>query len=132
MNINCSFCQIPYTLSRVDMLDALQEMDSKNLTHYDAHCPRCRRATPIPRKRMEMFLPNWRDALKEFETEMKQHPQQAAPAPEPTDQTQAEPASVAETEAKPQGQPAAKAASTGKSGASQKTPAAASSRKRKN
>jgi len=84
MNIRCAFCQTPYTLSRVEMLDALQEMDSKKLTHYDAHCPRCRRATQIPRQRMEMAMPNWRDELKEFEAEMKEHPQQAAPAPEAT------------------------------------------------
>jgi len=97
MNIRCAFCQTPYTLSRVEMLDALQEMDSKKLTHYDAHCPRCRRATQIPRQRMEMAMPNWRDELKEFEAEMKEHPQQAAPAPEST----IEPASVAEKEAAP-------------------------------
>ena len=33
MNIRCAFCQTPYTLSRVAMLDALQEVDSQNLTH---------------------------------------------------------------------------------------------------
>jgi phage FluMu protein Com len=97
MNIRCAFCQTPYTLSRVEMLDALQEMDSKKLTHYDAHCPRCRRATQIPRQRLEMAMPNWRDELKEFEAEMKEHPQQAAPAPEST----TEPASVAEKESSP-------------------------------
>ena len=74
MNIRCSFCQTPYTLSRVQMLDALQEVDSKKLTHYDAHCPRCRRATQIPRQRLEMAMPNWRDELKQFEAEMKEHP----------------------------------------------------------
>jgi phage FluMu protein Com len=81
MNIRCAFCQTPYTLSRVAMLDALQEVDSKKLTHYDAHCPRCRRATQIPRQRLEMAMPNWRDELKQFEAEMKQHPQHAAPVP---------------------------------------------------
>jgi hypothetical protein len=81
MNIRCSFCQTPYTLSRVALLDALQEVDSKNLTHYDAHCPRCRRATQIPRQKLEMAMPNWRDELKQFEKEMKQHPQQEAPSP---------------------------------------------------
>ncbi len=81
MNIRCSFCQTPYTLSRVAMLDALQEVDSKNLTHYDAHCPRCRRATQIPRQRLEMAMPNWREELKQFEVEMKEHPQQEAPLP---------------------------------------------------
>ena len=95
MNIRCSFCQTPYTLSRVQMLDALQEVDSKNLTHYDAQCPRCRRATQIPRQRLEMAMPNWRDELKQFEVEMKEHPQQAAPLP--TEETT--PVAEAETKA---------------------------------
>ena len=81
MNIRCSFCQTPYTLSRVAMLDALQEVDSKKLSHYDAHCPRCRRATPIPRQKLEMFMPKWREELKQFEQEMKENPQQEAPLP---------------------------------------------------
>lgn len=103
MNIRCAFCQTPYTLSRVAMLDALQEVDSKNLTHYDAHCPRCRRATQIPRQKLEMAMPNWREELKQFEKEMREHPQQeaplhqeestpvaeAAPAPEPAEKKSA-------------------------------------------
>jgi len=112
MNIRCAFCQTPYTLSRVEMLDALQEMDSKKLTHYDAHCPRCRRATQIPRQRMEMFLPNWRDALKEFEKEMKEHPQQEAPAPAPETvpvaQEESTPAPAPKEEKKMNPKPAAK------------------------
>ena len=96
MNIRCAFCQTPYTLSRMVMLDALQEMDAHHLTHYDAHCPRCRRATQIPRQRLEMAMPNWREELKEFEAEMKQHPQQAAPAPEQ------EQAATAKAESKPE------------------------------
>jgi hypothetical protein len=83
MNIRCAFCQTPYTLSRVEMLDALQEMDAHKLTHYDAHCPRCRRATQIPRQRIEMFMPKWREELKAFEAEMKENPQQEAPLPTP-------------------------------------------------
>lgn len=95
MNIRCSFCQTPYTLGRIEKLDALQEMDSKNLTHYDSHCPRCRRANPIPRQRLEATMPNWRDALKELEAEMKEHPQHEAPLPT------AEAAPAAEAESKP-------------------------------
>ena len=104
MNIRCSFCQTPYTLSRVAMLDALQEVDSQNLTHYDAHCPRCRRATRIPRQRLEMAMPNWREELKQFEKEMKEHPQQEAPLPT------AESTPVAEAAAAPE--PAPKKGST--------------------
>ena len=83
------------------MLDALQEVDAGNLTHYDAHCPRCRRATQIPRQRLEMAMPNWREELKQFEKEMKEHPQQEAPLPT------AEGTAVAEAEA-----PAAKKGAT--------------------
>jgi hypothetical protein len=87
------------------MLDALQEVDSGNLTHYDAHCPRCRRATQIPRQRLEMAMPNWREELKQFEAEMKEHPQQEAPLP--TEET----TPVAEATAAPEASPTKKAAS---------------------
>lgn len=104
MNIRCAFCQTPYTLSRVAMLDALQEVDSKNLTHYDAHCPRCRRATRIPRQKLEVAMPNWREELKAFEKEMKKHPQQEAPLP--TEET----TPVAEAVPAPEPAPAKKGA----------------------
>jgi hypothetical protein len=106
MNIRCSFCQTPYALSRVALLDALQEVDSKNLTHYDAHCPRCRRATQIPRQKLEMAMPNWRDELKQFEKEMKQNPQQEAPLPK----SEEEAAAPAEPEPEPAPAPAKKTA----------------------
>lgn len=96
MNLRCSFCQTPFTIGRIEKLDALQHMDANNLTHYDAHCPRCRRATPIIRQRLEMTMPNWRDALKELEAEMKANPQPEAPLPAP------EPAPVVEAAPKPE------------------------------
>lgn len=111
MNIRCAFCQTPYTLSRVAMLDALQEVDAGKLSHYDAHCPRCRRATRIPRQRLEMAMPNWKDELKSFEKEMKQHPQQEAPLPKP------ETTPVAEAAPAPEAAPAKKSTAKAKSAA---------------
>jgi len=102
MNLRCSFCQTPFTIGRVEKLDALQHMDANNLDHYDAQCPRCRRSTAIVRKRLEMTMPNWREALKELEKEMKANPQQEAPLPQPeavADARQGK--SAAEAEAKP-------------------------------
>ena len=122
MNIRCSFCQTPYTLSRVQLLDALQEVDSHNLTHYDAHCPRCRRATQIPRQKLEMAMPNWRDELKQFENEMKEHPQQEAPLPESEPVPAAEAKSAPEPKATKEKKPAAKPA---EAKATTKKPAAA-------
>jgi hypothetical protein len=114
MNLRCSFCQTPYTLSRIEKLDALQHMDANNLTHYDAHCPKCRRATPVLRQKMEMTMPNWRDALKELEKELAANPQQEAPLPK------AEPVSTPQAEANPKPTPAKKA-NAGKKPAAKKT-----------
>lgn len=153
MNIRCSFCQMPYAIGRNEMLGALQRMSAENLHHYDAHCPRCKRATPIPRPRMEMFFPNWRDALKDLEAEMDANPQHAAPPPAPKPapvggaESSPAPAARAESgvegkpvpkeEAKPAAsasrkrQPAAKAKTAPKKPAARKVPAASSPKEKK-
>lgn len=64
MNLRCLYCQTPFTLSRNEMLSALVMMKDKNMNHYDAHCPRCRRANSISRQRMELFYPHWQEAAK--------------------------------------------------------------------
>jgi hypothetical protein len=64
MNLRCLYCQTPFTLSRNEMLTALVTMKDKNMNHYDAQCPRCRRANSISRQRMELFFPNWQEAVK--------------------------------------------------------------------
>jgi len=91
MNLRCSFCQTPFTIGRFEKLDALQHMDANKLTHYDAHCPRCRRATPVLRQKLEMTFPNWRDALQELEAELKANPQPEAPLPAPEAESAPEP-----------------------------------------
>jgi len=101
MNIRCAFCQTPYTLGRLDKLIALQYMDAEKLSHYDAHCPRCRRATPVQRKMMEATFPNWREALHELETQAEATPA-SAPKPDaaPAPKTESKP-KAASAKAKP-------------------------------
>ena len=66
MNLRCIYCQTPFTLSRAEMLGAIVTMNEKFQSHYDAHCPRCRRANSISRQRVELFYPNWKeDAAKQ-------------------------------------------------------------------
>ena len=77
MNIRCAFCQTPYALGRTEMLAGLQKMEAENLSHYDAHCPRCRRVTQIPRQKLELAFPNWKEALSEAVNEASSAP--AAP-----------------------------------------------------
>jgi hypothetical protein len=98
MNLRCAFCQTPFSIGRNEKLAALQHMYAENLTHYDAHCPRCRRATPVLRQKLEMTLPNWREELKELEAELAAHPQQAAAPATP----EAAPAATAQTESQPE------------------------------
>lgn len=102
MNIKCSFCQTPYAIGRNEKIAALQHMYAENLTHYDAHCPRCRRATPVQRQKLELTLPNWRETLAELQQQADAAPA-SAPQPEPAP---AQPAAAA-----PEPAPAKKAAS---------------------
>jgi hypothetical protein len=83
MNLRCIYCQTPFTLSRPEMLGAIITMNEKHQSHYDAHCPRCRRANSISRQRMELFYPNWQEAAKQLAS--------APPPPAPKEET---PASV--------------------------------------
>jgi phage FluMu protein Com len=97
MNLRCAFCQTPYTLSRNDKLIALQHMEAEKLIHYDTHCPRCRKATRVQRKMLEATFPNWREALKELETQVEASPAstskpEAAPAPKAEPKPKAAPA----------------------------------------
>ncbi len=89
MNLRCAFCQTPYTLSRNDKLIALQHMDVEKLSHYDTHCPRCRKATRVQRKMLEATFPNWREALHELEVQAEASPASAS-KPEPDVAAQAD------------------------------------------
>ncbi len=96
MNLRCTYCQVPFTLSRNDMLMALQKMDAENLRHHDAHCPNCRRANSVARQRLEMVFPNWKHALEEA----LKAPAPAAPVPAPAKPAVATPEPKAKPTAK--------------------------------
>ena len=81
MNLRCIYCQTPFTLARPEMLNAIITMNERHQSHYDAHCPRCRRANSISRQRMELFFPNWQDAAKQLAS--------APPPPAPKEETPA-------------------------------------------
>lgn len=72
MNIRCTYCQNMFTVGRLEKLAALQKMQSNAIEHYDAHCPRCRRANSVSRQKLEMFTPAWQEGLKGLEQEVAQ------------------------------------------------------------
>src|SRR3990170_417514 len=84
MNLRCIYCQTPFTLARTEMLSAIVHMNERNMNHYDAHCPRCRRANSISRQRMELFYPNWQAAAKQQPiAPLPPPPTASMPAPTP-------------------------------------------------
>jgi phage FluMu protein Com len=113
MNLRCSYCQTMFALSRETILVALEQMETEGLHHYDAHCPKCRRANSMSRDRLEKAYPGWREALKEMQKQAAKAEKEGA-------------AAVEEKPAKAVAKPvAAKAKSPAKSEAAKKPTAAA-------
>jgi hypothetical protein len=125
MNLRCTYCQTPFSVGRMEKLAALQRMQAENLHHYDAFCPRCRRANSVSRERLEQFTPGWQEGLKTLEAEAAQieksftepvpDPVKTEPFPAPVEASRnrhshkaAAPVSV-KAESKPAAKPAAKA-----------------------
>lgn len=80
MNLRCMYCQTMFAISREEMVAALQTMEAENLTHYDAHCPKCRRANRVERKKLELANPNWQETLKDMAKEAAKEEKEQAKA----------------------------------------------------
>lgn len=84
MNLRCSYCQTMFALGHNTILAALEQMEDEGLHHYDAHCPKCRRANSMSRDRLEKAYPGWREALKEMQkqaTQAKKEPAESEAKP---------------------------------------------------
>lgn len=80
MNLRCMYCQTLFGVSRDDMLIALQTIQAESLTHYDFHCPKCRRANRVERVKVERAYPNWQETVKAMAAEAASAGEGAAPA----------------------------------------------------
>ena len=69
MNLRCMYCNTMFGISRDNMLYALQHMDTEKLTYFEFHCPKCRRANRVERKKLEMANPGWKNKVKEIAKE---------------------------------------------------------------
>lgn len=54
MQLKCSFCSMPFALSKEQVADAIELFKQDGHAHYDAHCPKCRRATKLSKKVFEI------------------------------------------------------------------------------
>jgi phage FluMu protein Com len=72
MNLRCMYCNTMFGIRREDMLYALQNIDAENLAYFEFHCPKCRRANRVERKKLEMANPGWKEKVKEIAKEAAQ------------------------------------------------------------
>jgi hypothetical protein len=79
MQLKCSFCSTPFALSNDQVAEAIAILKKDPHGHYDAHCPKCRRANKLPRKMFAMH-PAYRRMLESSEPP-------AEPAAEPVRET---------------------------------------------
>lgn len=80
MNLRCMYCQTLFAIGRDEMLAALQTMEAENWTHYEAHCPKCRRANRIERAKLERANPNWQETVKTMAKEAAKAEKEEKPA----------------------------------------------------
>lgn len=69
MNLRCMYCQTMFGVSRENMLIALQTMEEDDLSYFEFHCPKCRRANRVERKKLELANPDWQESLKQMAKE---------------------------------------------------------------
>ncbi len=100
MQLHCSFCQTMFAISRDEMLAALQHMEQEGLKYYDAHCPKCRRANRVEGKRIEVFFPEWKQALKAAQAAAKAGEDAAPAAAKPKPPARAEKPGASKPQAK--------------------------------
>jgi phage FluMu protein Com len=59
MQIRCNFCHKPFALKKEEVHYALDTLQQENLTHYDAHCPHCRKVNRVSREELMRAAPDW-------------------------------------------------------------------------
>jgi hypothetical protein len=54
MQIKCSACAMPYALNKEEIVQMVELFKADPTMHYDAHCPKCRKATRITKKQLAL------------------------------------------------------------------------------
>lgn len=59
MQIRCHHCHRPFAIGKAAVNAALVSITEKDLNHYNAHCPHCRRANRISQQALLHAAPGW-------------------------------------------------------------------------
>lgn len=62
MRIHCYNCHVPFEFNREDTFNALDEIVSGNLKHFNLQCPRCRKSNKLSKKQLIAGAPGWKPA----------------------------------------------------------------------
>ena len=50
MQLKCSFCTTMFNIGREESLLVAEKFHKGEIAHYDAHCPKCRRAEKVTKE----------------------------------------------------------------------------------
>ena len=59
MQVRCYSCHTPFSLNKEAVFNALDIITADNHNHFNAHCPRCRKANRISREQLLRAAPGW-------------------------------------------------------------------------
>jgi len=59
LNLRCFKCSTPFVVTPEEVKAALDQLQSENLKHYNAHCPKCGRANKVSKKQLLQAAPSW-------------------------------------------------------------------------
>jgi phage FluMu protein Com len=59
MQLRCTFCHLPFAITREGVYNALEEIHAKELSHFNLSCPHCRKINRIPKNQLLRAAPGW-------------------------------------------------------------------------
>ena len=59
MQIRCYSCNIPITISRQNVNQALNIVHEDDLVYFDFRCPKCRKANRVSKEQLLHSSPGW-------------------------------------------------------------------------
>jgi phage FluMu protein Com len=59
MQIRCTNCHRPFAISKETVHEALDMIYKDDLSHFNVHCPHCRRANRLSPDQLKRAAPDW-------------------------------------------------------------------------
>jgi hypothetical protein len=59
MQLRCYQCHTPFAINKDTVRVALDMLHEEGLSHYNAQCPRCRRANRVSIDQLKRAAPDW-------------------------------------------------------------------------